>query len=525
MNLLEWIQKFWDAVFTKNPDVAYYFYIATVFLLPVYTLGVLRYFDALMYRVSQIIIRPFNILIDFLDRTAPSLNRLAFRFQVANFVLVLCAGAMLLTEFGLIQDFLEDLLNPRDGQTEAELAATSPKLKMFGLELPTSAIISLSYLSIATLLGFFVFELSTSFKKVYQIILVPNEVDGAATNDGSGSEKKFYKKATFWYMLLFFFALLVLALIQGAVGIEREKQASKEGILTTQSLFFVTGFLIPIVAGIGLMSLHIFVAQVAMLLKLILQICKDLVIAICLKVIALVDFVSALITKTIILFLGVSGDLHKAIAEEEKKLEDGKDKKVTDWLGVDAYKAMIKLRFLKRLAPVERDDDSYSIYILDKLDITSEYANAFWKKKTLFFEMSFVLDHDNIAYEAKLNKKLSEMILRNKTFDDIAEEFAKMLKNNFIDRNLKKLKRDYEGEFDSLDKSQLSFWVIDKDTFEPVDIRSFYPNKNVSYSDIKVKNFSTYDTFLVRIGNELENETVEKVQEIEESAGENKTHT
>lgn len=517
MNLFEWIQKFWEAVFTRNPEVAYYFYIATVFLLPMYALGVLRYFDALMYRVSQIIIRPFNILIEFLDRTAHSLKGLAFRFQVANFVLVFCAGAMLLTEFGLIQDFLEDLLNPRDGQTEKELAETSPKLKMFGLEFPTSAIISLSYLSIATLLGFFAFELSTSFKKVYQIILVPNEIGEAPSNDDSVSQKSFYEKATFWYMILFFAALLVLAAIQGAVGIEREKQASKEGILTTQSLFFVTGLLIPIVAGIGLMSLHIFVAQVAVFLKLILVLTKDFVVAICLKIIALLDFLSAWITKTIVFFLGVSGDLKNAYIEEKENSKNAKS--------LYKYWLKFKVSMLKRLMPldVERDSDSYSVYILDKLDITSEYANAFWKKKTLFFEMSFVLDHDHI--EAKLNKKLSEMILRNKTFDDIAEEFVKMLKNNFIDRNLKKLKRDYEGEFDGLDKSQLSFWVIDKDTFEPVDVRSFYPSKNVSYSDIKVKNFSTYDTFLVRIGNELENGTVEKVQEIEEGAGENKTHT
>jgi hypothetical protein len=372
---------------------------------------------------------------------------------------VLCAIAMLITEYALIQDFLESLLNPKGKENEKFKAlsdtfgglfadnnkeAGKAPIKFLGLSFSVSNVLSISYLSIATLLGFFIFELSASFKDVYRKVLQPNEPKESNTDKDKV------------YIGFFLAGLIILAIIQGWLGLAREEQMSAG--LSTQVLLTVTGFLIPIVAGVGSMSFHIFFAQMAMLLKLILQIIKDLVIAICLKVIALVDFVSALITKTIILFLGVSGDLNKAIADEQGKLEEGKDKKIYDWLGVDAYKAMLKLRFLKRLAPVdvEKDEDGYSIYILDKLDLTSEYANAFWKKGTTISRMVFYCEDPKFQIE----KSFSEMFLLRKTFKDLADDIIAVCQ-----------KQD-KTKFENLTYSEISFWVMERKgvTFEDKNI-------------------------------------------------------
>lgn len=462
--MIEIIRDFWLRLFSNgSSELINILTILTVFLIPIYVLGVLKYFDALFYRISQIFVRPINLLIFFFEKSSSSIHKLEFKYHVANFIFVICSVAMLLTEYKLIQEFLESFFK-------------GSNIKISVLVIPTSDILSISYLAIASLLGFIGFELSSSFKSVYSKVFEPENIE-------VGIETKAERQRLFLiFALIFFVPLLILAFIQGYIGYERELVigGAENHSPGTFLLLVVTGFLIPIIAGIGLMSFHIFIAQIAAILTLILQLLKDLIIAICLKIIALVDFLSALITKTIILFLGVDGDLEQALIKEQDAL------KQEGGINIDKIKAHVKLRFLKRLHPVkfDQDEDKYSVYILDKLDLNSEYTNAFWKKNTMFDNLTFICDKPKF----RLEKNFKEVFLLKRTFQDIADEIKNKQLNEPDNENL-----------------LISFRVVDtsKSAAKEKDITDVLNVKDLS--KIMLKEVLTYDTFLVVISNKTDN--------------------
>ncbi len=439
MEFLTLIKEFWSNVFgtfDEGRTIASIFTLLTVFLLPIYALGVLKYVDALLYRVSQIFVRPINLLIYFLDKSKSSIQKMSFKHHVANAVFVIATIAMMVTEYKMIQEFLASQFTDGGGGDTIDLSGfgmgdnaapekSSSNVTFFGLfNISTASVLSLTYLSIATLLGFFAFELNSTFKSVYQHVFDPErEVED---NIADKHEKRFWI-----FSLVFLVPLFLLACIQGYLGYEREAiiVGSEKGTnYGTATLLVVTGVLIPVMAGIGLMSLHIFTAQIATLLQLFLQIIKDFIIAISLHIIALIDFLSALVTKTIILFLGVDGDVEKALKGERKKIGEKNSSKYST---IDKWKAHCKIRVLKRLvpAPVDEDgEDRYSIYIADKLDFQSEYTEAFWKKKPvniLTGNLVFVCSSPPIRYE----KKFKEVYLLKQTFGDIENEIRKKHKS------------------------------------------------------------------------------------------------
>lgn len=482
MILVDAIREFWLNIFTSLENgelISTILTIITVFLIPIYALGVLKYFDALLYRISQIFVRPLNLVIYFLDQTSSSVKKLTFKYHVANTVFVMAALAMIITEYAMIQEFLQaQFTDGSAGEGSFDLSAlgienntesqsSSSQVNFLGtFKFSTSSVLSITYISIATLFGFFTFELNTKFKSVYQGVFEPKVSEETSI---TGDKKKLF----FQFSIFFAIPLVILAIIQGYLGYERETLIISDGSYGTIFLLVATGFLIPIIAGIGLMSLHIFLAQIAMLLKLVLQIIKDLIIALSLKIIALVDFLSALITKTVILFLGVESDLKNALDGERKKIMS--KPKDDDFIAkIDRIKAMLKIRFLKRLVPVELDEDGYSIYILDKLDLHSEYANAFWKKKKQNDILSFVCSEPNF----RLEKKLNEVYLLKNTFKDIEREIIMKYK---------------------LNKHEIRFKIVDTTNSKPVERDIVELSKFKDTSKIKVKDFSKYNVFLVDI--------------------------
>ena len=485
MDFIEKIRNFWNTLFSFSSSgdiIAAVLTVLTVLLIPIYALGVLKYFDALFYRVSQLLVRPINLLIYYLDKSATSIDNMKFKHHIANTVLVIAAFGMIITEYSMIQEFLQEKFSgsSSDGSLVdfSELGFDVPppensssQVNFLGLfSISTSSVLSITYIAIATILGFFTFELNSTFRSIFHRVFEPDSLDNGEEDDDIKGRRFFI------FSMVFLLPLVILAFIQGFLGYEREVTIAggDDHSIVSAALLVVTGFLIPIVAGIGLMALHTLFAQVAFLAKVILEIIKDIVIAICLQVIALIDFLSALITKTVMLFLGVEGDIEKAL-EYERKVWNGEEVSNNIWI-IQVYekcKAAVKIRFLKRLRPVDIEEDTYSIYVLDKLDFQSEYRNAFWKK-SVSNSFQFICSEPSF----KIEKKFDDVFQLKTTFGDISNEIAK----------------DYQVEVGNIE------FKVKDNTFLRVQLKDVTEIKREKdLSKILIKDLIGYDTFYTEI--------------------------
>jgi len=207
----------------------------------------------LVSRIVQGLNAPLDYVISRLEKTQSSIIRLNFRQRVLNLVLVLISFVMLFSEAGTLREILN-------------ATASNDPIHIWRFQVTAGEFASIAYLTIATILGFMSLE----------ILEVRDLFDGIFFNEPEkpqpNSRNTVFDKTSFRRFIAFslLVILVVLALFQGILGVQRFQLSSKDttvarlnGSYALPAFYFTLGFLTPIIAGFALLSFDIFLALVA----------------------------------------------------------------------------------------------------------------------------------------------------------------------------------------------------------------------------------------------------------------------
>ncbi len=225
----------------------------------------------LVLRLIAVINKPLDYIKEFLDNSQSSIIRLNFRQKLFNFILVVVAIVMLVSEYGT----LREILNAKSVEGTISLAGQNIELGIFA---------AVAYITIATLLGYFALEL-IEIRRLFKGILyndLEDEIDQTDENATFTEKLKMFFTAQriFRYVLAvsFFIGLFLLASYQGQLAVERYLSTKKGGILAViQSFYFALGFLTPVTAALALMSFDIFMAIIASFISMIITFFQKIV--------------------------------------------------------------------------------------------------------------------------------------------------------------------------------------------------------------------------------------------------------
>lgn len=243
----------------------------------------------LIARLFQNLIKPIDYIIDFLTGSFSSISRLNYRQQVLNFCIVIVAIVLVWSEYTTLNEAVESVFSTElDG------------INFFGINIQWSIFTAISYIAIATVIGFIGLEL-IHFRSLLQGLLY-NDID--QNNTVPLNTKRII------FVSFLFLILIVLAYLQGELAIYRYVGLSNIEELTAVNeydrdikwFFFLLGFLTPIIAALALMSLDIFLSIIAKFLAVILAFVQRILAAIFYGLEILIKLISSPIDKFLELF-------------------------------------------------------------------------------------------------------------------------------------------------------------------------------------------------------------------------------
>jgi hypothetical protein len=266
----------------------------------------------LISRLFQNLNRPLDFLFAFLTGSISSTVRLTYRQLVINFFIVVIAGILVFSEFSTLNEVVKGV--------------SSPDLKGINLgfsRVPWSVFSAISYIAIATVLGFIALEL-IEFKELLQGILY-NDI--AKNNTGRVSKTLKYAIASALFATLF-----LLAFFQGDLALYRLDELSpsentdaiKNHLTYIKAFYFALGFLTPIVAAIAFISLDIFIAIIAGFINALIIVLQKVLSAVYYAIEILIYLISSPVDKLLELFGLFQPDkiteINQDIAKPVKKL-------------------------------------------------------------------------------------------------------------------------------------------------------------------------------------------------------------
>jgi hypothetical protein len=243
----------------------------------------------LVLRFIQNVNKPLDLLINYLEGSQTSLIPLSFKKQLYNFIVLIIAIIMLLSEFATLSAVID-------------ASVTDQPLPFLGINIKLSIFAALGYITIATLLGFFALEL-IGYKKLFNGILFEENIENSEIKDINQNKK-------IMVSILFFIILILLATLQGYLAKLRydlSDISDNSTILIRYraiiiAFYFVLGFLTPIIAAMALLSLDIFTAILANFLSIIIQFIQKVIAAIYFAFEAVIQLVSSPFIKILELF-------------------------------------------------------------------------------------------------------------------------------------------------------------------------------------------------------------------------------
>ncbi|MGE0636573.1 MAG: hypothetical protein AB7P01_09035 [Bacteroidia bacterium] len=266
----------------------------------------------LISRLFQNLNRPLDYLTAFLTGSISSVIRLTYRQQVLNFFIVVIAVVLVFSEFSTLNEVVKGVS-----------ADNLEGINLGFAKVPWSVFSAISYIAIATLLGFIALEL-ISFRELLQGILFN---DPPVISSGRVSQKLKHIIA-----IILFIGLLALAFLQGDLAIYRldelsselKTDAVKNHTTYIKAFYFALGFLTPIVAAIAFISLDIFISILVGFLIAFIIVLQKILSAIYYAIEIIIFLTSSPIDKLLELFGIFQADkiteLNMDIAKPAKKL-------------------------------------------------------------------------------------------------------------------------------------------------------------------------------------------------------------
>lgn len=247
----------------------------------------------LISRVFQGAIAPLDFVIRKLENTYTSIVRLNFRQRLLNVVLVSISFIMLVSEFGTLQEILN----------ETARGGTIPVLRF---QMRVGTIAAIAYITISVVLGFMSLELM-QVRNLFQGIFFNDRKDITQPDDALRQSSRIRK----YMALACFVALVLLAAFQGILAIQRFQLSGKDEVLTRLKggfalpvFYFILGFLTPIMAAFSLLSVDIFIALVAKLVVGILQFTQKVIAVVFMAIEVVIQLIASPIEK-LLEFFGV----------------------------------------------------------------------------------------------------------------------------------------------------------------------------------------------------------------------------
>lgn len=321
----------------------------------------------LISRVLQGIIAPLDFLIHRLEKTYTSIVRLNFRQRVYNVILVSISFVMLVSEFGTLREILNT-------------TATSDMIGILGVQLRVGTFAAIAYITIAVILGFMsleLFDVRSFFQGVF--FNDPPRHETVEPGKAGVTDNLDRSKAKTWIATSFFAVLLLLAILQGILAIQRFQLSRKDE--TVQNLvggfalplfYFILGFLTPIMAAFALLSFDVFGALVAKFLVGVIQFLQKVIAAVFMAIEVIIQVISSPIEK-LLEFFGIY---------QERNINERNKDAVTPAV---------------RLAPLENNSP---VYLENLASIYRLFASSRKRDSTLMFlsdvyDMNFLVpSHD-----------------------------------------------------------------------------------------------------------------------------------
>src|SRR5437588_2261799 len=169
----------------------------------------------LISRILQAINTPLDFIVSRLEKTQSSLIRLNYRQRVLNLVLVSISFVMLFSEFGTLREILN-------------ATATTEPIKIWKLSITVGTFASLAYLTIATILGFMSLEI-IDVRDLFQGIFFNDPPTVQADSRSTVFDKPAFRKLI---ALALFLILIILAIFQGILGVQRFQLSSKDATVS-----------------------------------------------------------------------------------------------------------------------------------------------------------------------------------------------------------------------------------------------------------------------------------------------------
>ncbi len=245
----------------------------------------------LISRLFQGAIAPLDYVIRKLENTYTSIIRLNFRQRLLNVVLVSISFIMLVSEFGTLQEILNE-------------TARGGTIPVLGFQLRVGTIAAIAYITIAVMLGFMSLEL-LQVRNLFQGVFFNDRIDITQPEDALRQSSRLRKSMA----VSFLAALLLLAVFQGVLAIQRFQLSGKDEVLTRLKggfalpvFYFILGFLTPIMAAFALLSVDIFTALVAKLLVGILQFTQKVMAVVFMAIEVVIQLVASPIEKLLEFF-------------------------------------------------------------------------------------------------------------------------------------------------------------------------------------------------------------------------------
>lgn len=245
--------------------------------------------------------KPLDFIVSFLQGSQSSIIRLNYKQKLLNFLLVIIALIMIISEFGTLKEVISATL----------LEENIRPIIILKIPIRLEVLAAIAYISIATLLGFLSLELF-GFRRVFQGIFY-NEIYQKAIETRAASTGRVTIPDKIKYVIAFVFlgALLLLAYFQGELALLRyeltvESSGSSAIIDSHKSIlgafYFILGFLTPIIASFALLSFDIFISIIANFLILIIKVIQQVLSALYLAFEAVITLISSPLVKLLELF-------------------------------------------------------------------------------------------------------------------------------------------------------------------------------------------------------------------------------
>ncbi|PYP88793.1 MAG: hypothetical protein DMF61_06395 [Blastocatellia bacterium AA13] len=252
----------------------------------------------LLSRILQGIIAPLDYVIRKLEQTYTSIARLNYRQRVLNLVLVSISIVMLFSEFSTLKEILNT-------------TATTDPIEILGLQVTVGTFAAGAYMTISIILGFMSLELF-HIRGFFQGIFFNDPPDvSIETEKDSPQGKPKISRVRKWMAMSFFAILLLLAILQGLLAIQRFQLSKKVDVVPRLEVkfaltlfYFVLGFLTPIMAAFALLSFDVVIALIAKFIAGIIQFIQKMAAVVFMAIEVIIHVISSPIEK-IMEFFGI----------------------------------------------------------------------------------------------------------------------------------------------------------------------------------------------------------------------------